>query len=108
MDEFIIKRRFWNSSSSKSARKDFPFRSFFRWNTEFSSVKKQSVKLKYTFDKFNTSLQGVVEHLTDYIYFDEIINLKQAESNILISKIKLKLNPLFLYNLLTLEHINYL
>lgn len=61
----------------------------FRWNTEFSSVKKQSVKLKYTFDKFNTSLQGVVEHLTDYIYFDEIINLKQAESNILISKIKL-------------------
>ncbi len=62
----------------------------YKWDTDFSSVNSQSVKLKYTLDKINTSLQGEIDHLTNYIYFDELSNLNQTSSNILLYKIRLK------------------
>lgn len=60
----------------------------FKWDTDFSSVQNQSVELKYTFDKINTTIQGEINHLLNYIYFNELNNLKQQDASVLISKIK--------------------
>jgi hypothetical protein len=61
----------------------------FKWDTDFSSVNLQSVKLKYTFNKLSTSLEGKLDFLSDYIYFDELSVLKQSDATILVSKIKI-------------------
>ena len=60
----------------------------FKWDTDFSSVQNQSVKLRYTFDKINTTIQGEINHLLNYIYFNELSDLKQQDASVLISKIK--------------------
>ena len=61
-----------------------------KWDTDFLSVNNQSVKLKYTVDKLNTSIEGKVDHLTNYIYFNESSVLNQTPSSILLLKVKLQ------------------
>ena len=82
------------SLSLKSETPEFLFIHYssnhFKWDTQFSSVQNQSLKLKFTFDKFNTSVQGEINHLLNYIYFNELSDLKQQDASVFVSKIKFK------------------
>ena len=91
---YLNKNDFQFSLSLKRETPEFLFIHYssnhFKWDTQFSSVQKQSLKLKYTFDEINTTIQGEVNHLLNYIYFNELSDLKQVDASVLISKIKFK------------------
>jgi hypothetical protein len=80
--------------SSESKTPEFLFIHYsgnhFNWDTDFSSVNLQSAKLKYTFNMISTSIEGELNHFSNYIYFNESTILNQTNAGVIISKVNIK------------------
>lgn len=81
--------------SLKSEKKspEYLFSSFsgnhFKWNNDFDPVEMQTAKLKFTWDKIHTSIEGELNHVSNHIYFDELSTTVQSSSQVVISRLRL-------------------